>query len=257
MNQSWQRVLWASWIAQILAIVGFSFVYPFLPLYVQHLGVHDQHAVLIWSGFLYAGTTVAATIFAPLWGSISDRYGRKMMVVRAMGCGALLICLMIFVQNPGELLVIRILQGALTGSVAASMALVAATVPRERLGFAMGLMQTALFTGGSIGPLVGGQMDVRFGFQATFLTAALLLVVATVIVTVYVEEQFIPAAAQRDTPRRSLGTDARAILRDRQLALVIVVVCAVQFGGQIVAPILPVFVQALGGTTRNAAALAG
>ena len=89
MIQSWQRVLWASWIAQILAIVGFSFVYPFLPLYAQHLGVHDQHAVLIWSGFLYAGTTIAATIFAPLWGSVSDRYGRKMMVVRAMGCGAL------------------------------------------------------------------------------------------------------------------------------------------------------------------------
>ena len=257
MNQSWQRVLWASWIAQILAIVGFSFVYPFLPLYVQHLGVHDQHAVLIWSGFLYAGTTVAATIFAPLWGSVSDRYGRKMMVVRAMGCGALLICLMIFVRNPAELLVIRILQGALTGSVAASMALVAAAVPRERLGFAMGLMQTALFTGGSIGPLVGGQMDVHFGFQATFLTAALLLAVATLTVTVYVEEQFTSATAQRDTPRRSLGTDARAILRDKQLALVIVVVCSVQFGGQTVAPILPVFVQALGGTASNAAALAG
>jgi len=257
MNQSWQRVLWASWIAQILAIVGFSFVYPFLPLYVQHLGVHDQHAVLIWSGFLYAGTTIAATIFAPLWGSISDRYGRKMMVVRAMGCGALLVGLMIVVQNPGELLVIRILQGALTGSVAASMALVAATVPRERLGFAMGLMQTALFTGGSIGPLVGGQMDVRFGFQATFLTAAMLLALATLIVTVAVEEQFTPVAAQRDAPRRSLGTDARAILRNRQLALVIVVVCSVQFGGQIVAPILPVYVQQLGGNAANAAALAG
>src|SRR5262249_1331531 len=155
---------------------------------VQHLGVHDQHAVLIWSGALYAGTTIALTIFAPIWGSVSDRYGRKGMVVRAMGSGAVIICLMIFVRNPQELLVLRILQGVLSGSVAASQALVASTVPRERLGFAMGLMQTAIFTGNSIGPLVGGQLDVRVGFQATFLVAAGMLAIAALLVAFLVEE---------------------------------------------------------------------
>jgi MFS transporter, DHA1 family, multidrug resistance protein len=257
MTKSWQRVLWANWTAQILAIVGFSFVYPFLPLYVQYLGVHDRHAVLIWSGLLYAGTTIALTIFAPLWGSVSDRYGRKVMVVRAMGCGAVLIGLMIAVQNPEELLVIRILQGVLTGSVAASMALVAAMVPRERLGFSMGLMQTAIFTGSSIGPLVGGQLDVRVGFKTTFVVAASLLAIATLIVIIFVEEDFTPVAARRDLPRRSLRTDARAIFGNRQLALVIVVVCAVQFAAQVVAPVLPIFVQDIGGNSKNAAALAG
>ncbi len=256
-NESWQRVLWASFVAQILAIVGFSFVYPFLPLYVQHLGVHDTHSVLIWSGALYAGTTVAMTIFAPLWGSVSDRYGRKVMVVRAMGSGAVLICLMIFVTNPGELLTIRILQGVLAGSVAASQALVSSAVPRERLGYAMGLMQTALFMGNSIGPLLGGQMDVHFGFRTTFLTAAALLAIATLIVVFFVDEEFTPVAQRANVPRRSFGQDARAILQNRQLALLILVLCAVQFGGQIVGPILPVFVQQLGGNSSNAAALAG
>ena len=257
MRESWQRSLWASWIAQILAMVGFSFVYPFLPLYVQQLGVHDRHALLFWAGALYAGTTVAMTVFAPLWGSVSDRYGRKVMVVRAMGSGAVLIGLMIVVSSPWELLVLRIMQGMLAGSVAASQALVASTVPRERLGFAMGLMQTAVFVGGSIGPLVGGQLDVRFGFRTAFLVAALLLAVAALLVIIFVEERFAPPAARRGTPRRSLRADARAILGDRQLALVILVICAVQFGGQIVAPILPVFVQDLGGSSRNAPALAG
>lgn len=256
-SESWRRILWVSWVAQILAIVGFSFVYPFLPLYVQHLGVHDQHAVFIWSGALYAGTTIAMTIFAPLWGSVSDRYGRKVMVVRAMGSGAVLIGLMIVVRSPQELLVLRILQGVLAGSVAASQALVASAVPRERLGFAMGLMQTAVFTGNSIGPLVGGQLDVRFGFQATFMVAAMLLAGAALLVTLFVDERFVPAAARPAAPRRRFWTDARTILRDRRLALVIVALCAVQFGGQIVAPILPVFVQQLGGNSRDAAALAG
>jgi len=255
--ESWRRVLWVSWVAQILAIVGFSFVYPFLPLYVQHLGVHDEHSVLIWAGALYAGTTVTMTIFAPLWGSMADRYGRKIMVVRAMGSGAGLVLLMIFVRNPEELLAIRIMQGALSGSVAASQALVSSVVPRERLGFAMGLMQTALFTGNSIGPLLGGQLDVHVGFQTTFLVAALMLAIATLLVLFLVEEEFVPAAAPRGTPRRGFWKDARVILRNRQLALLILVLCAVQFGGQIVGPILPVFVQNLGGNSKNAAALAG
>ena len=151
----------------------------------------------------------------------------------------------------------RIVQGMLTGSVAASQALVASSVPRERLGLAMGSMQTALFTGASIGPLLGGQLVVHVGYQTTFIIAAALLAIAALLVTFFVEEQFTPASGRRDQPRRSLRTDVRAILGNRQLALVILVVCAVQFGGQIVAPILPVFVQDLGANSRNAAALAG
>jgi len=257
MSRSWQRVLWVSWTAQILAIVGFNIVTPFLPLYVQHLGVHDRSALLLWSGVLFAGTTVAMTLFAPLWGSVADRYGRKMMVVRAMGSGAVLVFLMTVVQNPQELLILRVVQGMLTGSVAASQALVAAAVPRERLGLAMGAMQTALFTGASIGPLVGGQLVVRVGFETTFVIAAALLAVAALLVAFFVEEQFTPGAVRHDEPRRSLLGDVRAILRQRQLALVIVVICAVQFGAQIVAPFLSVFVQDLGATPQNAAAQAG
>ncbi len=257
MGRSWQRVLWVSWTAQILAIIGFNFVNPFLALYVQHLGVHNRHALLLWSGVLFAGTTVAMTIFAPLWGSVADRYGRKMMVVRAMASGAVIVFLMTVVQNPPELLVLRIVQGMLTGSVAASQALVASSVPRERLGLAMGAMQTALFTGASIGPLVGGQLVVHVGFRTTFFVASAFLATAAVLVTFLVEEQFTPVKERQDQVRRSLRGDVRSILGNRQLALIIMVVCAVQFGGQIVAPILPVFVQDLGATSNNAAALAG
>jgi DHA1 family multidrug resistance protein-like MFS transporter len=120
---------------------------------------------------------------APVWG----------MVVRAMGCGAVIAFLMPLAQNPGELIVLRVLQGVFTGSVAASLALVAAAVPREKLGYAMGLMQMAVFTGSSIGTLVGGQLVDRIGFQPTFLVAALLLAVATLPTCLYVGEHFEPA----------------------------------------------------------------
>src|SRR5260370_6415788 len=168
-KEPWQRILWASWLAELLAIVGFSFVYPFLPLYIQQLGVHDRNAVLIWSGAIFAGTTIALAIFSPIWGVLSDRYGRKVMVVRSMVSGAIIVFLMIFVQNPQELLVLRIVQGMFTGSVAASQALVSAAVPRERLGFSMGLMQMSLFFVSSFGPLIGGPLDAAVGFAPTLL----------------------------------------------------------------------------------------
>ena len=257
MTHSWQRLFWISWLSQILALAGFSFVYPFLPLYVQHLGVHDKGQVLIWSGWLFAGTTIAMSICAPIWGAVSDRHGRKVMVVRSMLSGAVLIFLMIFVQNPGELLVLRVLQGMLTGSVAASQALVSAAVPRERLGFCMGMMQTALFAGSSIGPLIGGQLDDHLGFGPTFLIASLMLLLSGAMVSALVHEDFTPEPRPAPGSGRGFWADARAVFADRQIALLILVLGAVQFGGQIVGPILTVFVQDLGGSAHNAAALAG
>jgi DHA1 family multidrug resistance protein-like MFS transporter len=255
--QSWERTLWVSWFTQILAQIGFSFIYPFLPLYIQHLGVHDQRAILIWSGFLFGSTTVAMAVSAPIWGNVADRFGRKPMVLRAMGCGAVLAFLMLLAQNPVELMVLRILQGVLTGSVAASQALVAGAVPRERLGYAMGLMQMAVFTGSSIGPLVGGQLVDRIGFQPTFLVAALLLAVATLLTWLYVDEEFERTPASGSRPKISFWAGARRVVASRQAAILIVVLCAVQFGGQIVGPILPVFVQTLGANSSDAAALSG
>ncbi len=253
----WERTLWVSWFTQILAQMGFSFVYPFLPLYIQHLGVHDQSAILIWSGFLFGSTTVAMAVSAPIWGTVADRFGRKPMVLRAMGCGAGLALLMLLARNPVEVLVIRILQGVLTGSVAASQALVAGAVPREKLGFSMGLMQMAVFTGSSIGPLAGGQLVDRFGFEPTFFVAGALLAVATVLTWLYVDESFEHDASGGTSKRLGFWAGARQIISNRQTAMLILVLCVVQFGGQIVGPILPVFVESLGANASDAAALSG
>jgi len=84
-----------------------------------------------------------------------------------------------------------------------------------------------------------------------------MLAIAALLVAFLVEENFVPAPPHHGGPRRGFWRDARVIFRDRQLALLILVLCAVQFGGQIVGPILPVFVQDLGGNSKNAAALAG
>ena len=123
-----------------MAIVGFTVVFPILPLYVQELGVQGEREVRIWAGVVFSTHAVTMAIFGPIWGALSDRYGRKVMVERAMFGGALLMTLMGFAQNVEQLALLRTLQGMLTGTVTAATTLVATTAPRERVGYALGML---------------------------------------------------------------------------------------------------------------------
>jgi len=84
-----------------------------------------------------------------------------------------------------------------------------------------------------------------------------MLLLATLMVWLLVDEQFTPAPPRAGTAPRGFWSDSRTVFADRQLALLILVLCVVQFGGQIVGPVLPVFVQQLGSNSTDAAAQAG
>ena len=152
----WQRNVYAIWIAQFLAMVGLTLIVPFLPFYIRTLGVATTQDVERWSGFLFAAPFLVQTLAAPLWGVLGDRYGRKMMVLRAMLGIGLTNMLSAVVGNVGQLVALRAIQGGVSGFVAAGNALVTATIPADRMGAALGLLQTSLTGGGIIGPLVGG-----------------------------------------------------------------------------------------------------
>ncbi|MCL5108924.1 MAG: MFS transporter, partial [Chloroflexi bacterium] len=131
--------------------------------------------VEMWAGLLgfAAGLSMAAS--APVWGALADRYGRKSMVLRATLGGAVLVGTMGLVQSVQQLLVIRFLQGAVTGVTAAFASLVAGFTPRERVGFALGTLQMSAYLGNSLGPLLGGVIADSIGFRFSFfLTAAML-----------------------------------------------------------------------------------
>ena len=78
------------------------------------------------------------------------------MVERAMFGSAISIFFMASVTNVYQLLFFRTLQAALTGTVAACIALVSSSSPFSKMGYSLRLMQTAIFTGTCIGPLLGG-----------------------------------------------------------------------------------------------------
>jgi MFS transporter, DHA1 family, multidrug resistance protein len=162
-------------VSQFSASAGFLFVIPFMPLYVQQLGVEDAGRAAAWAGLLNTATAGTMALAAPLWGRLADRLGNKPMLLRATLAGSVVIGLMGLVTSPWQLLFLRLLQGALSGTVAAATMLVSATAPPGTEGHRLGVLQTVIFAAGAAGPFVGGTFAGLVGIRASFgVTAALL-----------------------------------------------------------------------------------
>jgi DHA1 family multidrug resistance protein-like MFS transporter len=176
---------------QAITGVGFSSIFPFLPLYVKSLGAVTSLGTDLLSGLVFSAQAFTMMIASPFWGALADRWGRKLMVERAMFGGAVILLLMAFVRSAEELVLLRAIQGLITGTIGAANALVAAAVPRERTGYAMGLLQVGMGCGVGLGPVIGGALADAFGYQAAFYVTSALLAVSGVIVFFGVEEKFV------------------------------------------------------------------
>lgn len=252
----WRQTLLVTAVAQSFSILGFAFVTPFLPLYIQQLGIHGTANVTLWAAMLSGFVALGMTFSSPVWGALADRHGRKIMVVRAAASAALLVGLMGVVGNIYELLVLRLLAGIFTGTVSASQALVASQTPKNRLGFALGVMQTAIFTGNSLGPLSGGIAAQLLGFRPTFGIAAGFLLSCALLVLVFAhEERPVQPVILSERPKLMAGMREVAFIP--AVLPMVASIFAVQFAVTQVFPILPQFVQQLQGGGGNAATVTG
>lgn len=242
----------------MLTIIGFSLRTPFLPFFIEDLGAGSFSEQALWAGWINAGGAAVMAITAPLWGMVADRYGRKPMVVRAMICGSLTIGLMSLAQNPWHLLILRFIEGGFTGTVTASMTLVAATTPRERMGFGLGMMQMAIFSGSSIGPLFGGLLADQLGYRPTFVIAGSMLFIGGIIVLTQVREQFTRPArgggVGADEPDR---VPLRLLLLGNAMLAMIMLMFVLRIASSAIQPIMPLYVEELAHTTAPVATLAG
>jgi len=206
-SAGWRRNLAALWFAQFTAIFGFAFAFPFLPLYLRQLGVHGPGELALWTGLTAGASGASLAIMSPIWGALADRYGRRAMLLRAMIGGAISVGLMGFARGPVDLLVLRLIQGATAGTVAAATALVASGTPRARVGWALGVLTSAVAVGSALGPLVGGLAAALLGVRAIFWAGGALLAVATIPVFAVVSEVRTGSTAVARRP-------ALAVLRD-------------------------------------------
>jgi DHA1 family multidrug resistance protein-like MFS transporter len=176
-------------LAEFTAILGFSFAFPFLPLFLhRELHIPNGPELSFWAGISAGVTGLALALTSPIWGRLADRYGRKPMLVRAMIGGGVSVGLMGLSQSALQLTVLRGVQGASSGTVAAATALVATGTPPAQLAWALGILNSAISLGNAVGPAAGGLAGNLLGLRAIFLGGGFLLLLATVPVLLVVRE---------------------------------------------------------------------
>ena len=204
----WKRNLAFLWVAQFFSLIGFSFALPFAPFYLQELGITGRSELRVWTGLFAAASGVPLAIAAPIWGSLADRLGRKPMSLRASLGGAVVLAGMGLARSPGMLLAFRVLQGVFTGTITANLTLVVSNTPEKRMGFAIGIFNSAVYAGDTLAPLFGGLCADAFGYRVSFLVSSVSLVISFLVTLFFVKEDFRPSQ-----PRRPLRlSSARASL---------------------------------------------
>ena len=246
---SWRRNFYILLAAELIAIIGFQAVQPFLPYYIQEFDVADLAEALLWAGYMGTAGGIAMAISSPIWGTLADRFGRKSMVVRSMLGGGVTVVFMAYAATVEQLLVARTLQGVLAGTVTACLTLISTTTPKQHLGFALGLMQGTFMLGASLGPLLGGPFIEHFGYYDCFLVSGALVLMAGVAVQLWVREDFDPDNQVRaeDGSRESFFHGAARLLRMRALVVVLASMTLVQFAFGVIMPVVPLFLQELAG----------
>ncbi|GMO30042.1 MAG: multidrug efflux MFS transporter [Termitinemataceae bacterium] len=244
----WKFNFGAILIAQTLAMMGFSMSMPIVPLfYADEIGITDPAKLKIWVGITQSFSSITLAIFAPIWGRLADVFSRRAMLLRAMIGGAFVVSLMSLVQHPWQLLVLRTIQGCLTGTVAAATVLIAGITPAASLAFALGMLQTGMATGNSLGPLAGGLITDFAGHRFAFLGTGITLAISALLVLFFVHDPQESAQEKIDKEKnrstKKLMPDFKIILSSNAIFALLVVSFAIQVANSTANPILPLFLR--------------
>ena len=253
--ESWKVNLISVWFGCFFTGLAISQILPFLPLYVSQLGVSSHEALSMWSGLTFSVTFLVSAIVSPMWGSLADRKGRKLMLLRASLGMAIAILLQAFATNVWQLFILRAIMGLTSGYIPNAMALVASQVPRERSGWALSTLSTAQISGVIGGPLMGGFLADHVGLRAVFFITAILLVVSFLVTLFLIKEGGRPVVSKSE---RLSGRAVFATLPYPGLMIsLFVTTMVIQLCNGSVGPILALFIKSMAPDSSNIAFLSG
>lgn len=250
----WKRNLYILWLAQFIVMGSMSMVIPFLPLYIEEMGVTNPETVSRWAGVIFGANFFTAFLVSPLWGTLADRYGRKIMLLRSASGMALTVSLMAFAGSPLQLLLLRLVNGLISGFGPASTSLVAASAPKERSGYAMGVLQSGAVAGSILGPFIGGLLAEWIPFRDIFFVTGVLLFLVALLVFLAVKEDFNRAEVKAKVD--FLGGFSEVMGR-QPLPALFSLGMLIQFAVMSAQPLLPLFVQEMHPESRHIALYAG
>lgn len=257
-EEEWRRNLYFVMVAVFVLFTGFTFVIPFLPLYVTQLGVTDPGDAALWSGVIFGISPLIAGLLAPVWTTWAERYGRKPIMLRAAGSFVVLIAAMAFVTNVYQLFGLRLLIGVFGGFSAMSVALASTIAPRDRVGEAIGLIQATQLASGIGAPFLGGLVVDAVGLKGSFFLASALCLVGFLLIAFgYHEDREASAEGTRGQGAGKTPTPLRHFLRLPVFVGMLVAIFTIQFIDRSFGPLLPLYVGTLGAPAARIGSISG
>ena len=238
---NWKKNLYVMWICQFLAMVGMSSIVPFLPLFIRELGTTSIEETSKWSGLVFAGPFFVSLFLSSVWGNLGDKYGRKIMTIRATFGLAIAQVLIGFSQDINQLFIARMLQGGLSGFLPAAMALIASNTPEEKTGYALGILQSSTAAGTVLGPLLGGVIADFLSFRAVFFVVAGLLAIVGVAIILFVKEDKL----EQSKNDYSFVDNWKFVLSNKKFLIPSLLIMLTALGISFVRPIFVLFVETL------------
>ena len=253
--ESWKVNLISVWFGCFFTGLAISQILPFLPLYVAQLGVTSHESLSMWSGLTFSVTFLVSAIVSPMWGSLADRKGRKLMLLRASLGMAVAILLQAFATNVWQLIFLRAIMGLTSGYIPNAMALVASQVPRERSGWALSTLSTAQITGVIGGPLLGGFLADHVGLRMVFFITAFLLMVSFLVTLFLIKEGARPVLEKGEKLSGKAVFDS--LPYPGLVISLFVTTMVIQLCNGSISPILALFIKSMSPDSTNIAFLSG
>ena len=254
LQQTGMVAVWILTIGMSLLAICYTMIIPFLPVYLLELGV-EQEQLALWSGLSFSISFFIAAIMAPVWGRLADQHGKKLMAIRAGILIGLSYLWSAFVQDEYQFLLVRAFQGFANGFMPAAMTMVSLSVPKERVGTAMGIFQMGLVLGNTVGPLTGGLTELAVGMRPVFMVAGITLFIVTAAIAIFVKEPQVESEASVKTT--SFSEDLQAVKQNKVLLHILGLYFLVQAVMLMLQPIVAIYVGELKGSMEGAAMLAG
>ena len=251
---SWKILLAMMVTFALMMSSSYTMLIPFLPIYMQsELGATADN-VSLWSGVTYAITFAISAFVSPIWGKLSEKMGKKPMIIRASFLLAITYFLGGIVRTPFELFLVRAFQGIASGLWPACLVMMSACVPKNKIGISMGLMQSANICGGIIGPLLGGILATAFGMRNSFYVGAVALSLITVTTILFIKE---PPVAPEKEINKAQNTSYLTFIKDKNILILLLCVCMTNLVILQIQPIVSLYVQQLSHNSDKAVLLTG
>ena len=188
---NWKSNLFVIWLSQFLAMVGFGCCMPFIPLLLkENLHIDDPNLRGVYTNIYYLASMVSLCIATSVWGMLADRFGRKLMLLRASYAAALFYPMLAFAPNFWVLAAIRFVCSFFSGTVNPAQTLLIATTPKEKHGFVLGVLSTGTNSGNMLGYLLGAEIVERFGYTQAFLTCGAIYLTSAILVHLFARDDF-------------------------------------------------------------------